>query len=91
MQRMRQVPDKIIRIQKIHLHPSELGTIKAPAIGPIIGPINTAAAKLATAGPLPTASHISAKAPPPIARGAEANNPPKNLVTRMVARFLPSD
>jgi hypothetical protein len=84
-------PAMIIKIQKTHLHPSELSTTKAPMMGPAIGPTKTAATKTATAGPRPIASHISARTPPTFVRGVLANNPAKKRVTRRVVKLFAFD
>jgi hypothetical protein len=58
-----------------------------PMIGPAIGPMNVAAAKTQTAMPLSTGPKKSARAPPTIARGADAKAPPKNRHSIIVYKF----
>jgi hypothetical protein len=58
-----------------------------PIIGPATGPINVAAANTHTATPRSTGSQKSARAPPTMATGADAKQPPKKRQSIIVSKF----
>lgn len=60
-------------------------TNNPPAIVATDGPIRTEVRKTAEGIVLPETSHMSARRPPPVAKGAEPNTPPKKRINRRVS------
>jgi hypothetical protein len=69
----------------VHLQPSGLAVIKLPAMGPITGPTKAAPSSVDKATPLSIESHISAKPPLTVARGAAPNKPQRKRQTSIVS------
>jgi hypothetical protein len=60
-------------------------TYNPPAIVAMDGPMRTEVKKTAEGIVLPGISHMSARRPSPVAKGAEPNTPPKKRITRRVS------